>query len=119
MIDKEQASERLRSLRQCTAFYTYLSIKEIQEAVQHGKFTYTDIGTSEEELRKLHVKNNRHSAQWTLDRMRNSQHPSLSTSGLIANIQIYLNEVGLSLADIGTNEEELEAMRVRYEGPRK
>ena len=106
---KTAAVEWLGYLRNGTEMYDSF-IGYLHREVGKGKLSLADIGTSEEELAKLRVKGAKTAAEKWLGYLRKGTDMYESFIGYLHR------EVGrgkLSLADIGTSEEELAELRVK------
>ena len=82
-------------------------IDSIRDIVREGKLSLTDIGTSEEELEQLRVKGCKVAALKWLGFLRNitGHHNSF-----VAFLREEVHNGSLSLADLGTSEEELASL---------
>ncbi|GEM_PF-2381148 len=82
----------------------------LRQHFKENEIPYSDIGTSEEELRTLEVKNLRIRAGKNLEILRKvPTEPSI----FLVPLRRILNEGGFSLADIGTNEDELRELEIK------
>ena len=106
---KISAQKWLEYLRSGTDQYESF-LRYLLEEVKEGGFTLKDIGTSEEELKKLRVKGCKISAQNCLEDLRSGTEYYKSS---LEDLHSDLRDGGLTLKDIGTSEEELENLRVK------
>lgn len=86
-----------------------LEIQSIRDYVHENKLWLNDIGTSEEELKKLLVNGYKASAQKCLSEMRRGTGAHIFTK---ERMHEWLNKGKLSIEDIGTSKEELESLRI-------
>lgn len=83
-------------------------LNNLRDDIRGGEFTLAEIGTSEEELCILQVKNCKKNAQKWLNRLRGEDGKKNDYPWRIADyLRHWIRKGGLSLADIGTSEEEL------------
>ncbi len=85
-------------------------IRDIREEARKGGFSLADIGTNEKEIEELRVKGCKAAAHMWLDFLR---HGASRYDSCICYVREEATKGNLSLADIGTNEEELEELRVK------
>jgi uncharacterized membrane protein len=104
---KKEAQEWLGFLRNGTSEYDPL-IGYVREEAAKGNLSLADIGTSEEELAQLRVKGCMTAAQEWLGFLRNG---ASDYDLLIEYVREEATKGNLSLADIGTSEEELASFR--------
>ena len=104
---KNLAQELLESLRSGIDRYESF-LKCLRKEVQKGGLTLEDIGTSEEELEELRVKNCKALAQECLDFLRSGAD---NYESFLEYLRKEVQKGGFTLEDIGTSEEELEELR--------
>ncbi|MFH1183048.1 MAG: hypothetical protein V1690_02190 [Candidatus Moraniibacteriota bacterium] len=103
---KAKAQVLLTELRKGTEIYDRL-IRELRSDVTKAGLTLTEIGTSEEELKKLRIKA---SAMRNLRYLRKN---SDSFRLFLCDFRKYVAKGGFSLSEIGTSEAELEELRIK------
>lgn len=86
------------------------SLQELDCEMQKSRLSLDEVGTSEVELEALRIQGCGVVARDKLAWLRSSDHMDAANS--IPRIRTELHKGGLSLADIGTNEEELERLRI-------
>jgi len=109
--EKKEAKEWLKRLRSnSNAGLGDYFLKNLREEVQKGGFTLEDIGASEKKLEKLLIKSYKISAkEWLIDLRSDIEGYHLPLKNLREKVQ----KGGFTLEDIGTNEKELEELRVK------
>jgi hypothetical protein len=107
---REEAQKWLKRLRSGIEHYE-ICLGFLLEEAQKGGLTLEDIGTSKEELEQLRIKGCKAEARRWLEYLR-------SGTGHYDTFLKYLREEvqrgGLTLEDVGTSEEELEQLRIKY-----
>lgn len=104
-----EAQEWLNYLRDGTDMYDSF-IGHLRKEIDRGNLSLADIGTSEEELEQLRVKGCKVSAQNWLSYLRDGVD---AYDFFVGRLRKEVSKGNLSLADIGTSEEELEQLRVK------
>lgn len=107
MTNKE-AEELLDALRQST-YARESRIQGIRDYVHEKSLWLSDIGTSEEELKKLLIDAYKDYAHESLCKMREGAPGHIYISEVMHK---WLDKGKLSYADIGTSKEELESLRI-------
>lgn len=105
---KTVAQERLGYLRKGTTQYEWC-VTSIGEELKKGGLSLFDIDTSEGELNSLWVLGCKTSAQEQLEFLRNGATDQYDWA--LGFMRKELTRGGLTLADIGTNETEIESLR--------
>jgi hypothetical protein len=103
---RQQATYKLDNLRRGTSNYGG-ELRALRQQLTNGGLTLADIGTSEEELEQLRVLGCKTVATNHLNNLRRG---SSSLDYELRGLRQQLTNGGLTLADIGTSEEELESL---------
>ena len=85
------------------------SLRNLREELQRDGFSLADIGTSEEELEELMVKGSKIDAQKWLGHLREGDDQYKSW---LVYLRTAVERGGFALVDIGTDEQELETLRI-------
>ena len=110
---KKNAQGCLSILRGKTNRYNYdLNLCLMLRFLKDGNLSLADIDTSEEETEQLRIDNYKFSAQGYLKTLRQGECGYESCLTKINCIISNLSKINLTLADIGTNEKELEKLRI-------
>lgn len=106
---KERAELHLEWLRKLTPKYDG-DIRNIRSSLSYANLNLEDIGTSEEEIGELRINSCRFVANSELKKLREG------TTGYrdsIESILLQISNGNFLLKDIGTNEEQLEELRIK------
>lgn len=107
---KAKAERELRKMRECCSTQGVSEeIKSIRENLALAGLSLSDIGTSEEELHSCFITGNKSSAEHWL-RVAKERYKTQNVSNEIGHIRSRLDEAKLTLADIGSSEEELTSL---------
>lgn len=102
------AQKNLHQLRRGTPDYED-QLRLLRYSMIDGELSLSDIGTNEEELEKLRIKGCKKAAEESLNCL---QEGTYQYDYWLEHLQKELKAGGLSLADIGTNEKELQELTV-------
>jgi len=111
---KKKAEEELRKMREnCQKWGVSIEIRSIGEYVTQAGLSLADIGTSEEELQNCFKTGHINAAKTWLN-MARERCESQDVSTEIGHIRSLIAEAKVTLADVGTSEEELEKLLAAY-----
>lgn len=109
MDHKREAQRVLEKLRKATDNYGHW-VRVLRAELKKGDLLPSDIGTTEEELQEYWVKDCKIAIQQVLEKLRKG---TSIYEFYLKLLRLGLEQGGLSLSDVGTSEEELEALRVK------
>lgn len=109
-IRKDHARGNLRALREGIGAYRE-HVGSLRELMEKGGFSLADLGTTEEELEFLRVREHKVIAQGYLKSLRKGDECDYETHQTL--MKMHLEENGLSLTDIGASEDELKSLIVQ------
>lgn len=93
--------------------YMYtMHLSLFRKMLEANSLTLSDVGTSEDELEQFRVNGLKDLAKEILSDLRDEHEPNLDPDRDIVRMQKCLEEAGLTLADIGTDEDELSRFHI-------
>ena len=116
---KAKAEQELRKMREnYTRWGVSQEIENIRRYVAQAGLTLADIGTSEEELQNCFKIGHTNAARTWL-RMARERYENEDVSAEVTHIRNLIAEAGITLADVGTSEEELNKLLTTFKSKQK
>ncbi len=111
---KRKAEEELKKIREnCQKWGVSFEIRNLREYLAQAGLSLADIDTSEEELQSCFKVGHTNAAKTWL-KMARERCQSQDVSTEVGHIRSLVAEANVTLADVGTNEDELESLLAAY-----